>query len=137
LIFRRLLPAACCLAFVILAPVSALPAQQASVAVSASQLEQLAGHYTDPSEPGGGFDFYVNDGQLTIESTRLVPTALNPVTSTIFGVAGSSYSLTFTLSTSGQGASVTLSDQPGTVYERTGEPGRCITSFTITCALKP
>jgi hypothetical protein len=75
-------------------------------------------------EPGGGFDFYLQDGKLTVESARLVPTALIPITAVLFSVPGTNSSVTFILSASGQGASVTLSDEPGTVYERAGEPVR-------------
>jgi hypothetical protein len=123
LIFRRHLVAlVLSLPLISFAQNAAIPAGQPAVPVSSAQLEQLAGHYINPSEPVGGFDFYVQDGKLTIESARLVPSTLNLISTTTFGVAGSNYTLTFTRSQSGQGGSVSLSDEPGTAYMRTGEP---------------
>ena len=120
MISRRALLAAFLLALVPLECVSA-PAQQTSQDVSPAQLETLAGHYTDPAEPGGGFDFYVHDGRLTGESARWIPTELNPLTATTFGVADTNLTITFTLDPSGRGASVSRSDNPDTIYVRTGD----------------
>jgi uncharacterized protein len=107
-----------------LVSVLAWPSQQPSTVPTAAQLESLAGHYTDPAEPGGGYDIYVHAGKLTIESARLVPTELNSITPTTFSVADFNYTLSFTLDQSGRGASVFVSYDPGTVYLRTGDPVR-------------
>ena len=101
-----------------------LLAQQASPVASAAQLDAYPGHYSNPSEPTSGFDFYVDNGKLMIESSRLVPLDLSPISTTVFSVAGNGTSATFTLDSSGRAASVSLSDQPGIVYERNGEPVR-------------
>jgi len=89
---------------------------------SSNNLEAFAGHYTDPSEPGGGFDFYVQNGKLTVESARMVPTELNPTSTTAFTIDGADSTAIFTLDSAGRGASVSISDDPDTVYLRTGEP---------------
>ena len=87
-------------------------------------LMRLAGHYTDPSEPAGGFDFYVQDGKLIVESARMVPTRADlQFQERCFRVDGIGTTRSHSRSTaSGRGASVSLSDQPSIVYLRTGEP---------------
>lgn len=108
----------------------AVPAQasqdqpQAAPVISPAALESLAGEYTSATEPDTPLSFYVQDGKLTIESERRVPTDLNSISATQFGLSGSSVTLTFVLDASGRGASVVASVEPETIYRRTGEPVR-------------
>jgi putative CocE/NonD family hydrolase len=114
-----------------------LPAQAASPAPA--QLEALAGEYTVRVETDtllsffaqdGRFygetatplSFYVQEGKLFVESERNVPTELKPLSALEFGSANSRTTLSFTLDASGTGAGVAFSDQPGSVYFRTGPP---------------
>ena len=120
----RLFLAACFFFLGSFPAILALPAQQAADQVSESQLETLAGHYVDPTESARGFDFYVDHGKLMVESARLLPVELSPASKTQFSIAGIGTTATFTLDASGRGVSVTLSDDPGTVYERAGDPIR-------------
>ncbi|SPE17511.1 Alpha-amino acid ester hydrolase [Candidatus Sulfotelmatomonas gaucii] len=124
MIQRRLFLAGLFPVLICFMPSLALAAQQLTPAASAAQLDVLAGHYTDPSEPAGGFDFYIQDGKLIVESARMVPLELSPISKTLFSVDGIGTTATFTLDSSGRGASVSLSDQPSIVYVRTGEPIR-------------
>ncbi len=106
----------------------AVPAQasqdqpQAAPVISLAALESLAGEYTSAAEPDTPLSFYVQDGKLTIESERRVPTELNSISATQFGLSGSSVTLTFVLDASSRGASVVASVEPETIYRRTGEP---------------
>ena len=45
-------------------------------------LENLAGEYTDSYEPDTPISFYVQNGKLTIESERIVPTELKQTSAT-------------------------------------------------------
>jgi putative CocE/NonD family hydrolase len=90
--------------------------------VPAANLDSFAGEYTDPADGASRYSFYVQAEQLIIESSRMVPAELKPASSTVFNLAGSNLKVTFTLDPSGNGASVTLSDSPNTVYLRTGPP---------------
>ena len=98
----------------------AVPSQQASGREQATALDKLSGEYTNPAEPDTPFSFYPRDGKLVIESSRLVPTVLNPISTTRFRVPGTDVTLDFTLDSLGLGDEVTYSDQPGAVYKRTG-----------------
>jgi len=120
---RRFLSVVCLFIFAFVS-MSSSPSQPPSSTATAAQLSALAGHYENPAEPGGGFDFYVQNGELTFESSRLVPTELDPTSPTTFNVVGTSYSAAFALNSSGQGVTVSLSDDPGTIYLRAGEPVR-------------
>jgi uncharacterized protein len=124
LIQHRLFLAALFPVLICFKPLPSLAAQQVTPAAPAAQLEGFAGHYTDPSEPAGGFDFYVQDRKLIVESARMVPLELSPISKTVFSVDGIGTTATFTLDSSGRGASVSLSDQPSIVYVRTGGPIR-------------
>lgn len=83
-------------------------------------MEGLAGQYSDPAAPDTPYSFYVQDGKLVVESERLVPTVLNRISATEFGVPGSKLTLAFGLDGSGRGTQVIFSDQPATAYRRTG-----------------
>jgi uncharacterized protein len=87
-----------------------------------ANLDACAGEFTDPAEGPPGYSFYVENGQLIIESSRLVPTALRPASATVFNIGGINATVTFTLDASGRASSVVLSDYPDVVYTRTGPP---------------
>jgi putative CocE/NonD family hydrolase len=100
---------------------AATPAQATSQAV---QLDVLAGEYTDPAEPDGGYSFYVQAGKLAVESERRIPDELKLIAGTVFGYlnSNSNVTVTFKVDASGRGASFYFSDEPGTVFLRTGAP---------------
>jgi hypothetical protein len=88
-----------------------------------TDLQALTGEYTDPAEGAPGYSIYVQGGQLFIESPRLVPSALTPLSAKVFEVAGyASATVTFTLDASGQGASLSMTGYPNILYVRTGPP---------------
>jgi hypothetical protein len=101
---------------------AATPAQTAAPATA--PLEALAGEYTDPDEPDGGYSFYVQDGKLTVESERRVPDELKLIAGTVFGYvnSNSNVTVTFKLDPSGRGASFYFSDEPSIISLRTGAP---------------
>ena len=120
--FRYRLAATLCLVVLPCASV-AVPAASAAVQeVSPAQLQTLAGEYTDSAEPDTPWSFYSEDGKLVWESERRVPTDLKPVSATEFALPGSKAVFRFTLDASGHGASVLISDEPESVYRRTGDP---------------
>jgi len=92
------------------------------LAAQPANLDSLAGEYTDPAEGANAFSFYAQEGKFVVESTRKVPTELKPATTNVFSEAGSDLKVTFTLDPSGNGASAEFSDNPTTVYLRTGPP---------------
>ena len=99
---------------------TALP-HSAEVAAPA-QLEALSGEYTNPIEPDTPLSFYVQDGKLMEESERMVPTELKFVSATEFRRPDEKgTTLRFTLDAAGRGATVAGSDDPDTIYKRTGE----------------
>jgi len=77
-------------------------------------------------EPDTPLSIYVQGGKLTIESERWVPTDLKPLAANLFGFANSKATVAFALDGSGRGASFSFSDQPDTVFRRTGPPVRHI-----------
>jgi putative CocE/NonD family hydrolase len=91
-------------------------------AASPARLDAFAGDFTDPAEPDSGFSFYALNGNLIIESARWIPTELRPVSAGMFGFAHSDESITFALDTSGHARSFYFSNDPSTVYARTGRP---------------
>ena len=123
LISRRVLRTAI---YFLLLPVPATPvcAAQSAQQFSAPKLEALAGNYSDPAEPGGGYTISVRDGKLILESTATVPTELVPVSGTVFGAPGIDKNIEFHLDASGAVQSIVFSDKPNVVYRRTGEPVR-------------
>ncbi len=111
-----------CFALPLAAGSFAWPAHAASQGAPSANLEAFAGEYTDSADPGESYSFYVQDGKLTIESERWVPTVLKPAGAAIFAISGSDATVTFTLDSSGRGATVSFSEAPGTFYSRTGPP---------------
>jgi len=88
-----------------------------------ASLDSLAGQYTNPAESAIGYTFYVQEGQLMVESSRLVPTTLRPIGAIEFREGSTDVKVAFTLDPAG-GASVTFSDIPDTLYLRIGPPIR-------------
>jgi uncharacterized protein len=110
----RLLPAIFCLA--------SLVSSRAIAQTPSSSLDSLSGEYTNPTEPDTPTSFYAKDGKLIMESERRVPTELKTVSATEFGIPEVKFTFRFTLDAGGHGASFIYSDEPNTVYHRTGEP---------------
>jgi hypothetical protein len=92
---------------------------------SDSAIEALIGEYTNPVEPDTPLSFYVQGGKLMEESERMVPTELKPISSTEFrrpsAIGDKDITLHFILDAAGHGATVTETDEPDTVYHRTGD----------------
>ncbi|MGA3373304.1 MAG: CocE/NonD family hydrolase [Terracidiphilus sp.] len=101
--------------------VRALPAPQAT-ASAPTQLEALAGEYTDPNEPDTPLSFYESNGQLIVESERNIPVELKPLSATEFGLPEVKNIYSFTLDEAGHGVSMIHSTEPEIVYRRTGPP---------------
>jgi uncharacterized protein len=112
-----------CLALVLSLPgfAQTASANATAAALSPHQLEALAGEYTDPKEPDTPLSFYVANGKLVAESERRVPAELTAVSSVEFNLPNAKTTFHFTLGADGHGASVSLSDAPKSVYQRTGE----------------
>jgi len=125
LIRHRLVPAfaALCLALLPSLPGSAQTASTntKSAAQAADSLEILTGEYTNPQEPDTPLSFYVADGKLVVESERSLPGELKPFSTVEFGLPGAKNTYRFTLGADDHGSSVFLSDEPKSVYRRTGE----------------
>ncbi len=96
------------------------PAQQPAI----PQLAAFSGEFTDPANPGDGYSFLVQDGELTVESERQVPIELKPISATLFSLANSDVTAAFQVSAAGYAESVSFSDHPGTVFVRSGLPIR-------------
>jgi uncharacterized protein len=87
-----------------------------------TDLQSLTGEYTDPAEGPPGYSVYVQGDQLFMAAPRLVAVELHPLSAGVFNMAGYSATVTFTLNSSGRGASLTVSSYPNTLYVRTGPP---------------
>jgi putative CocE/NonD family hydrolase len=111
-----------CFALVPALVVPVLAASNSAQEAKAAQLESLSGEYTNPNDPDTPFSFYVREGKLVVESDRLIPTELNPISATEFGQLDSKVTMRFTLDATDKGASVVASNDPEAVYRRTGEP---------------
>lgn len=124
MIFRRVVPAAGC--FVLILCSSSFTRSQAPAAQQpdAQHLEALSGEYTSAAEPDVPLSFYVQDGKLTVESERVVPAVLTPVSNLEFGLSDSKSTVQFTADDAGRGQSVMFSSMAGEVYKRTGPPVR-------------
>ena len=83
-------------------------------------LEALSGEYTKAAEPDSPFSFYPDDGKLTIESERLIPTALKSISASEFEFPGTKTRLRFTLDSQGLGKEVEFSSAPGATFKRSG-----------------
>ena len=87
-------------------------------AQNASQLDAVAGEYTDAKEPDTPLSFYVKDGKLTFESERQMPTVLTGVSETEFSLPHAHVAFKF-----GPAATLTITEQNGSAVElhRTGD----------------
>ena len=98
-------------------------AQRAQTATpTATQLEALAGEYTDPNEPDTPLSFSVANGKLIVESERRVPTELKTLSAFEFGIPDSKTIFRFTLDATSHSASLVHSSEPEIVLRRTGSP---------------
>ena len=124
LISRRVLLTAICFVLLPIPPALARAGAQAVQQSAAPPLETFVGEYTDPVEGGEGYSIFVDDGRLTIESPRVVPSQLVPVSGTVFNIPAFDTAVSFALDSSGRAKSLTTSSAPGTTYVRTGPPVR-------------
>jgi len=76
LISRRVLLTAACFVLFPVPPALARAGAQASQQAAAPPLETFVGEYTDSVEGGEGYSIFVEDGRLTIEAPRVVPSQL-------------------------------------------------------------
>ncbi len=111
-----------CLALLPCSPALVWPASHPAQAAAPAQLETLAGEYTDSADPDTPLSFYESAGKLFVESERMVPTELRPLSAVEFGLPNSRRTLRFDLDASGQGVSVSYSNEPLAGYRRTGAP---------------
>ena len=89
---------------------------------TASQLEILAGEYTNPDEPDTPISFYADRGQLIVETERNLPVELKSLSPVEFSLSDSNNAYRFTVDEAGHGASMIHSVEPDIVYHRTGPP---------------
>ncbi|MGH9605438.1 MAG: CocE/NonD family hydrolase [Terracidiphilus sp.] len=108
-----------CLAVLSSAP---LLARHRDLSVTGAQLQALSGEYTYAADPATPLSFYVQDGRLVVESERLVPTQLKAISASEFGIPNTKATLQFALDPDGRGGSVVASNDPDSVYQRTGPP---------------
>ncbi|MGA9672152.1 MAG: CocE/NonD family hydrolase [Terracidiphilus sp.] len=86
-------------------------------------IEALSGEYTNPLDPDTPLSFYVQNGKFVVESERMVPTELKPISTTEFRLLDEKDStFRFTLDASGQGATIVRSDEQNVIYNRSGAP---------------
>ncbi len=125
---RRAFFAVLYLTLFLFAPILVSPAQNSAQAAAQAQsaetaigqLEALTGEYTNQVEPDTLLSFYVLNGKLYIESERLVPIELKPVSAGKFAFPDSKETLRFTLDAEGRGDTVAFSsDNESSVYHRT------------------
>jgi uncharacterized protein len=86
----------------------------------ALSLDVLSGEFTDPADPATPMTLYAQDGKLVVESERLVPTELTQSSLTDFTFPGGKSSVHITLDAAAHAASIVFSDDPDSVYKRTG-----------------
>jgi putative CocE/NonD family hydrolase len=116
---RRL---ACLVFLCFVALPAALPAHRASSQASGSNLQALAGEYTEPTEPDTPISFYEQNGRLVSESEREVPTELTQTGTSDFLLPGLKITFHFTLDADGHGATVVASSDPDFIFRRSGDP---------------
>ena len=93
-----------------------------SVAQPPTALDSLTGEYSDPSGDQPSYSVYTENGQLIIESSRVIPSELRSLSANVFNITGFNAAATFTLDASGRGESLTLSNNPTVLFSRTGPP---------------
>jgi uncharacterized protein len=116
----RFAPLLLCLVLFPAAPAVARPHTTQLSAAAAVQLEPLSGSYTNPADPDTPLSVYVQDGNLFVESERLVPTELKPASPQVFEIPSTHESISFTLDVYGRAAGLIFSNAPGVNWQRTG-----------------
>jgi uncharacterized protein len=106
-----LLMAACC-------PV--LHAQASGPAANISKLEKLSGAYASSDEPDVPLSIYAHNGKLVIEAENSVPLELTQISDLEFKFPGPKATARFTVDSTGQAVSLTLSTAGDSVYARVG-----------------
>ena len=119
---RRVALAVLCLALLPAVPGHSRLGPQTPQQLSDAQLQALAGEYTDPNEPGLPLSFYAQQGKLIFEYDRFVPTELTSISATEFTIPDTKITISFSLDAAGHGATVVFSNDPESIYHRTGEP---------------
>ena len=114
---RQFLCASLCLVLLPLVVSPRLRAQAASV-----PLDALSGEYTEVADPATPMSLYAQDGKLVIESERLVPTELTPVSATEFAFPNSKETIRVQMGADGRASGIFFSTDPDSLYKRTGEP---------------
>jgi hypothetical protein len=104
------------------APAVLLARPPAAQQVAPASLQNLAGEYTDLDDPDTPWSFYVQDGKLMVESERMVPTELKPVSATEFAIPDSKNTIRFTVDASGRGLTAFDPKNAEAIFKRTGEP---------------
>ena len=105
---------------VFLRPVISAP-QLIEGAGATEPLQVLSGEFADPAEPDTPYEVYVQGSLLVIETERLVPMALDPVSGTVFQIAGTKTMLQFAIDDRGKAMGLVFLANPAVVYQRTGE----------------
>ena len=127
---RRLFSSLLCLSLITIASSLRSVAQQPAPA----SLDALSGEFTDLTDPATPMTLYAKDGKLIVESERLVPTELKPVSATEFAFPEGKSTIRISLDAAGHAASIVFSDEPDSVYKAPATLS--ITSSTITSAPK-
>jgi putative CocE/NonD family hydrolase len=99
--------------------VTEIPADQPKL--SETQFQAITGEYTNPADPEFRMSFYAVDGKFMIESERGVPAELRIESAVDFKFPGTNNTVHFTLDSSGRTESAAFSNEPDTVYKRTGD----------------
>ncbi len=111
--------------FLSLAMVFAVPAApQAQTRVPISTFNVLSGEYANPADPDLSYDVYVEGSSLMFESQRTVPTALVPVSGSVFQLGSTKTLLQFTINDQGRAMGFVFLDDPKVVLGRTGDAVR-------------
>ena len=121
MISRSFLRRAACVAMPPIMATLAFAVSRSAQVPATSQLEAFAGEYTNSANSSDEYSFYVQDGELTVESDRQVPTELKPISATLFGFVNSDVTAAFQVDASGHAEKVSFSDRPGVAYVRSGE----------------
>ena len=121
---RRFALAVLSLALLPIAPAFSEPIAHPGVSheVSAPSIDSFPGEYTNAAEPDTPISFYVDNGKLTIESERFVPTALKQLDETKFGYPDSKVTYTFSVDAGTPIVTISTGSGEDTILRRTGNP---------------
>ncbi len=112
-------------AFIVAAAFRAGDAQPPAQGIQpTSTLNVLTGEYANPADPDPAYDVYIQGESLTIESERNLPTALDPVSGSVFQVSSTKALVQFTIDDRGRAMGLVFLAEPAVVFERTGEAVR-------------